>query len=249
MHSIKVITMLLMIMISGMSVSAHSEGLEHPHSAGKHNTGKHSVETGEAISSIDTTNKILVLGDSLSAAYGIEVEQGWVALMQQRLEDNDLEMQVINASISGETTDGGLRALPKLLTVHKPSLVLIELGANDGLRGFPLPVIQNNLSRLVSLSIESGADVLLIGNRIPPNYGKAYSEAFFNLFKENAETFQNKLALRSEQNDIPAVGLVPFMLDDVAIHQELMQDDGLHPKANAQAKILDTIWKHLLPLL
>ena len=176
--------------------------------------------------------KILILGDSLSAAYGIQIEQGWVALLQAKLIDSH---HVINASISGETTDGGLRAISTLLNTHAPGVVIIELGANDGLRGFPLPVIQRNLTELVRQSKKAGARTLLIGNHIPPNYGKAYSSAFFALFSQVA----------TEEG----VALVPFMLDQIAIKPELMQDDGLHPLAEAQATILDNIWPVLSPLL
>lgn len=175
---------------------------------------------------------ILVLGDSLSAAYGIPYSAGWAQQLQVKLK---ARFDLVNASISGETTDGGLRALPKLLEQHQPSFVIIELGANDGLRGFPLSVIEQNLMRMVTLSKDAGAEVLLIGNHIPPNYGPAYANAFFEIFA--------RVARRTDS------ALVPFMLEGVATRPELMQDDGLHPKAEAQSIILDTVWRKLETIL
>jgi acyl-CoA thioesterase-1 len=178
------------------------------------------------------TNNIVVLGDSLSAAYGIQVEQGWVKLLNDKLKDS---YQVINASISGETTDGGLRSLPALLSKFKPTLVIIELGANDGLRGFPPPVIEKNLRALITQSKQQNAEVLLLGMHIPPNYGTAYANAFHTIYEKLADEYNT--------------GLVPFMLEGVATNPDFMQDDGLHPKANAQQTILHTIWPHLSALL
>ena len=142
---------------------------------------------------------------------------------------------MINASISGETTDGGLRSLPALLSKFKPTLVIIELGANDGLRGFPPTVIENNLRALISRSKQQNAKVLLLGMHIPPNYGTAYSTAFHTIYEKLAAEY--------------STGLVPFMLEGVATNPDFMQDDGLHPKANAQQTILNTIWPHLSVLL
>ncbi|MFC6670857.1 arylesterase [Marinobacterium aestuariivivens] len=184
---------------------------------------------------IGSAQSVLVLGDSLSAAYGMPAEQGWVALMRQRLELRSPGLEVVNASISGETTQGGLTRLPSLLERHRPGLVLVELGANDGLRGTPLPVIRQNLEQLISLSQAGGARVLLIGVRLPPNYGPRYSEGFFNLFVEVSESLQ--------------VPRVPFLMDGVALDRGLMQDDGLHPNAAAQPRLLDNVWLHLEPLL
>lgn len=178
---------------------------------------------------------VLVLGDSLSAAYGIEREQGWVNLLRQRLVERGYALDVVNASVSGETTSGGLSRLPALLDTHAPSLVLIELGANDGLRGTPLEIVRGNLEQLVATAREHGARVLLIGNHLPPNYGPHYTEAFFNLFSEVA----------SEQQ----IALVPFLLEGVADDWDLMQNDGYHPRANAQPILLDTVWPQLEPLL
>src|SRR5690606_9365724 len=178
---------------------------------------------------------ILVYGDSLSAAYGLRQEQGWVALLQERLALRGDHFKVINASVSGETTDGGLRRLPETLERVKPDLVILELGGNDGLRGFPLPVIRNNLTAMVSSAKESGAEVLLVGMRIPPNYGTRYAEGFHQLYQKVAQT----------EN----VALVPFLLEQVALDSKLMQDDQIHPTATAQPLILDTLWPHLEPLL
>lgn len=178
---------------------------------------------------------ILVLGDSLSAAYGIPQQQGWVSLLEKRLQDQGYAYSVINASSSGETTSGGLNRLPALLDRHQPDWVLVELGGNDGLRGLPLPVIRNNLSQLVELPLDAGAQVLLIGIRLPPNYGARYGDSFFELYADIADQYQ--------------VERVPFMLEGVALDWDLMQDDGIHPNARAQPLILDTIWQHLEPLI
>ena len=178
---------------------------------------------------------MLVLGDSLAAGYGIDQEKGWVNLMRDRLKNSGYTLEVVNASVSGETTSGGLSRLPGLLETHQPSLVLIELGANDGLRGTPLDIVRGNLQQLVDLSQAAGADVLVVGNRLPPNYGPQYTQAFFALFEEVAQEKKT--------------GLVPFLLDGVASDWDLMQDDGYHPKAVAQPKILDTVWAGLAPML
>lgn len=175
---------------------------------------------------------LLVLGDSLSAAYGIQIKEGWVYQLALKLKDS---YQVINASISGETTDGGLRSLPALLEKYHPEIIIIELGANDGLRGFPIPVIEKNLRALVTQSKATTDKVLLLGIHIPPNYGQAYTQAFHSLFEKIA----------NEQS----IALVPFFLDGVATKAEYMQDDGLHPNALAQPIILDTVWPALAPLL
>lgn len=178
------------------------------------------------------TRNLLVLGDSLSAAYGIQIQEGWVYQLSLKLKDS---YRVINASISGETTDGGLRSLPGLLEKYHPEIVIIELGANDGLRGFPIDVIEKNLRQLVTLSKAITDKVLLLGIHIPPNYGKAYTEAFHKLFEKIANEH--------------SIARVPFFLDGVATDKSLMQDDGLHPNAKAQPIILDTVWPALEPLL
>jgi acyl-CoA thioesterase I len=178
---------------------------------------------------------ILVLGDSLSAAYGMRVDEGWVTLLQQRLASEGYGYRVVNASESGETTGGALARLPRALDRHHPAVVIIELGGNDGLRGLPVNGVRSNLGSLVRLSRKSGARVLLIGMRIPPNYGPDYTKAFHELFAEVAA---------SER-----VLLVPFFLDGIALDDGLMQDDGLHPNASAQPKLLAQVWPLLTPLL
>jgi len=184
---------------------------------------------------------ILVLGDSLSAAYGIPREKGWVSLLQERLLKQQQPQQkltngnVVNASISGETTEGGLSRLPALLQKHKPTLAIIELGANDGLRGFQIQRTRDNLAQIISLCQKANAKVLLVGIKIPPNYGLKYTSDFYDTYTLSAKQF-----------DVP---LVPFLLDGVATDPGLMQNDGLHPRAEAQAKILNTVWKYLESML
>jgi acyl-CoA thioesterase-1 len=178
---------------------------------------------------------LLVLGDSLSAAYGLPAEEGWVSLMEQELKQRRLADKVINASISGETSSGGLQRLPRLLADYRPDLVLLELGANDGLRGTPLQVMEQNLRRMVELSQAAGAEVILIGIRIPPNYGPQYTQRFYSIYPDLAQEYQ--------------LPLVPFLLEGVALKPQLMQSDGLHPTAAAQPILLQTVWPHLVPLL
>jgi acyl-CoA thioesterase-1 len=178
---------------------------------------------------------ILVLGDSLSAAYGIRLEQGWVALLQGRLKAKGYGHRVINASASGETTGGALARLPRALERHRPSIVIVELGGNDGLRGLPLGDVRANFEALIRLSREAGAKVLLVGMRIPPNYGPRYSQGFHDLYGELAR-----------QHRLP---LVPFFLDGIALDDSLMLEDGLHPNAAAQPKLLDQVWPQLQTLL
>ncbi len=178
---------------------------------------------------------VLVLGDSLSAAYGIAQDRGWVALLQRRLADRGLPHRIVNASVSGETTRGGLTRLPRLLEEHRPDLVVIELGANDGLRGISDRVLADNLRGLVETSTGSGARVLLLGIRLPPNYGAAFNARFDRVFDEVARETQTPL--------------VPFFLKGVAEDRELMLPDGLHPAAEAQPTLLDNVWPALEPLL
>lgn len=171
---------------------------------------------------------ILLIGDSISAAFGLEIEQGWVSLLQKRLEDQDYPHRVVNASVSGETTAGGLARLPALLEQVQPELVIIELGGNDGLRGLPVANMQQNLSAMVEQSRASGADVILLGMRIPPNYGPRYNDAFEQVFVDLSQSL-----------DVP---LVPFLLEGVGTVPELMLDDGIHPGAAAQPLLLDNAW-------
>lgn len=178
---------------------------------------------------------LLVLGDSLSAAYGIPVERGWVNLLQRRLVERGFPHRVVNASISGDTTSGGLSRLPAALERDRPAIVLLELGANDGLGGQPLMTMSHNLARMIELSQQSGAHAVLAEMRIPPNYGPLYAQKFQATFGELAKRY-----------DIP---LIPFLLDGVAGHPALIQDDGLHPRAEAQQRILDNVWPVLEPVL
>jgi acyl-CoA thioesterase I len=178
---------------------------------------------------------ILILGDSLSAAYGIPVEDGWVSLLEQRLVRQNLEYKVVNASISGETTLGVKTRLEKLLNEYTPKLVVIELGANDGLRGFALSEIEQNLSDIVNAIKQINVDVLLVPMQLPPNYGAAYNQRFMSIYESV-----------SEKQDI---NLSTFILKDIAQHSDLMQADGLHPVKEAQAMMLDNIWPSLEPLI
>jgi len=175
---------------------------------------------------------LLVMGDSLSAAYGIEADAGWVSLLQARL---DGKARVVNASISGETSSGGATRLPELLGQHDPDIVLLELGGNDGLRGLPPGQFQANMRRMVEASQEAGAEVLLLGIDIPPNYGQAYRDAFTGVYHRLADDY--------------GLPLVPFLLEGVALKETLMQDDGIHPTAAAQPVILENVWPTLAPLL
>ena len=177
---------------------------------------------------------VLVMGDSLSAGYGIQLEQSWVTLLQQELVKST-QSKVINASVSGETSGGGLARLPALLSKHKPDVVIIELGGNDGLRGQPINIMQDNLQAMITASQTVGADVLLAGMQIPPNYGPRYTKQF-------KETYV-KLA---EKNNI---SLVPFLLENVAAQSNLIQRDGIHPTAEAQPIILKNVLPVLVPLL
>ena len=178
---------------------------------------------------------ILVLGDSISAAYGIDLEEGWVALLAARIEQERMPYTVVNASISGETSAGGLRRLPALLETHQPGVVIIELGGNDGLRGYPIGQLQSNLRDMISLSETSEAQVLLLPMEIPPNFGKFYTDAFRASFQNAIEGSQAVLG--------------DFPLTDVALKPALMQSDGIHPTAVAQPIILESVWQNLSQLL
>jgi acyl-CoA thioesterase-1 len=179
--------------------------------------------------------RLLILGDSISAAYGMSVSQGWVALLAGRLEQTHPEVIIINASISGETTGGGLRRLPELLAQHEPTIVLLELGGNDALRGFPIKSFRNNLTEMTTLSQAEAAKVVLVQMEIPPNYGTRYTSAFRDSYSLVAENTDSVLA--------------PFLLDGVAGNTKLMQNDGIHPNEQAQSRLLDNILPTLLPML
>lgn len=175
------------------------------------------------------------MGDSLSAAYGIPLSEGWVALLQRRLQDAGYPYTVVNASVSGETTSGGLRRLPSLLDRHQPQMVLIELGANDGLRGQPLEALRQNLMTMVASVQASGAQTVLFEMRIPPNYGMDYASGFQASF--------NSVGV---ETDTP---VVPFFLMPIALDPASFQDDGIHPTAAVQETLLDAVWPTLAPLL
>jgi len=178
---------------------------------------------------------IVVLGDSLSAGYGIKIQDGWVSLLSKRLVSGGYGYRVVNASISGETTQGGLARLPRALTTHKPDIVIVELGGNDGLRGLPLATSRENLRKIIELAKASNARVVLVGMVIPPNYGPRYGQQFRDMFAELAKTY--------------SLPFVPFFLDKVALTDGLMQDDGIHPNAKGQPQLLENLWPKLKPLL
>jgi acyl-CoA thioesterase-1 len=178
---------------------------------------------------------IVVLGDSISAGFGIEVQQGWVALLQNRLAAQHSPYVISNESISGDTSAGGLARIDDALRRHKPQIVLIELGANDGLRGLSPEAMKANLIEMVKRAEKAGAKVLLLAMKIPPNYGKRYIEMFYNIYPQLAAELK--------------LPYVPFILEDVALKTELMQADGLHPNALAQPIVAEKIWSYLVPML
>ena len=188
-----------------------------------------------ALPVLASQNTVLVLGDSLSAAYGVPSETAWVELLRDRIESQDLDWTVVNASISGETTDGGLRRLPGLLETHDPTIVIIELGGNDGLRGFPPNVIESNLANMIEQVRDTGATPLLVGMQIPPNYGQRYTTMFADIFPTLSDRYNTPL--------------VPFFLDGIYDQDGLMQGDGIHPTEEAQPRLLNNIWPKLEPLL
>jgi acyl-CoA thioesterase-1 len=178
---------------------------------------------------------ILVFGDSLSSAYGIAAQRGWVALLAERLQRERPDYSVVNASISGETTAGGVSRLPRALARHKPAVVILELGANDGLRGLPVPETKKNLAAMIGMAKKAGAEVLLVGMRVPPNYGPQYTRDFAAAFADLAR--ERKTAR------------VPFLLEGMAEDLRLFQPDRIHPTEDAQPLLLETVWKALRPLL
>jgi len=178
---------------------------------------------------------ILILGDSLSAGYGIDDTHGWAALLQQRLREQGYRHSVINASISGDTTLSGRERLAAAIARHRPAVVIVELGGNDGLRALPLTEIRANLDALIVTAQRAQAKVLLVGVQLPPNYGKRYTQGFRDLFAELAQ-----------QHD---TALVPFLLEGVATKPGMMQPDGIHPTTMAQPRLLENVWTHLQPLL
>ncbi len=178
---------------------------------------------------------LLVLGDSLSASYGIDTKRGWVTLLQHRMQQKGYRYKLVNASISGDTSAGALARLPKTLQRNKPTIIIVAIGGNDGLQGLPLGEMKKNLSRIIALGKKQGATVLLLGIRLPPNYGPAYTDVFHKTYKQVAR-----------QNRVP---LVPRFLQGVAGNSELMQLDGVHPRAEGQPRMLDNIWPRLKLML
>lgn len=174
---------------------------------------------------------ILVFGDSISAGYGMQADESWVSLLSGKLESGAYDYKVVNASVSGETTGGGVVRLNKALETHKPALLVLELGGNDGLRGYPIDKIKENLESMIKQSQAAEIQVLLLGMVLPPNYGRRYTLAFENLYTELAEELD--------------VELIPFLLDGIATSESLMQRDGIHPKAEAQHLLLNEVWPYI----
>ncbi|OFI34427.1 arylesterase [Alteromonas lipolytica] len=190
-----------------------------------------SKQTAEAT----TETRLLILGDSLSAGYGLLQAQSWVSLLQNIWNEQQRGIEVINAAISGETTDGGLARLPRLLTQHNPTHVLVELGGNDGLQGHNVTKLQQNLTQIVQLAKQHGAKVFLQDMQIPTNYGRRYNQMFSNSFKQVAQS--------------EGIPLIPFFLEDIALNEALMQRDGIHPNAEGQPLIAEFMAKQLTPYL
>lgn len=190
---------------------------------------------GLFLNSVASASTLLVMGDSLSAAHNMRPEAGWVSLLENQLSETHPGVSVVNASVSGETTQGGLARFEKLLAEHQPRWVILELGANDALRGYPLQQTTENLKNMIEKAHQSEAKVLLVGNQIPQNYGKRYTEMFFKLYKNIADEYQ--------------LAYVPFMLEGVALNKNLMQADGLHPNQDGQPIVLQNIYPHLKSLL
>ncbi|MBS1270695.1 MAG: Esterase TesA [Gammaproteobacteria bacterium] len=182
-----------------------------------------------------TTPTILVLGDSLSSAHGMGERQGWVSLLRDKLDETGYNHKVVNASVSGDTTQDALSRLDAAVERHQPDIVIVELGGNDGLRAFSIGVIRSNLSRILRTVRENGAKIVLTGMRMPPNYGPVYTRAFKQLYPNTAEKFD--------------ASLVPFFMEGIATNREFMQDDGIHPNAKAQPLLLNKVWQVLEPLL
>jgi acyl-CoA thioesterase I len=178
---------------------------------------------------------VLVVGDSLSSGFGLSIEESWVSMLAHRLTEQGYEREVVNASISGDTTAGGLSRLPQLLRTHAPSIVVLELGGNDGLRGLPVATLRGNLEQMLRLAADSGARVLLTGIKLPPNYGPAYTRAFERVYTELAEAYE--------------VPLVSFLMEGVALDAALMQRDGIHPNAEGQVVMFENVWTVLKEML
>ena len=193
------------------------------------------MSIGGAVAGAPNENTLLVFGDSLSAAYGLRTDEGWGAQLQERLQQQGYGYKVVNASSSGETTAGGRTRLNRALDTHQPDLVILQLGANDGLRGLPVPAARENLAAMIRTVQQRKAKVLLVGIVMPPNYGPRYADSFAAMYPDLAGEF-----------DLP---LVPFLLEGVALEERFMQADGLHPNAAGQPRLLENVWAHLVPLL
>ena len=221
------------ILLAGMAPTVHTATAYQSASSHLQNSSKgDSLKSDSSKTTNLDVSSILVLGDSISAGYGMNVDDGWVNLMNQTLRQRELAYRMVNASISGETTVGGLRRLPDLLQEHAPSIVVIELGGNDGLRGYPTTKILDNLLTMTDLVKAAGAQPVIITMRIPPNYGSRYTRAFEQVFADAAE--QSKATL------------VPFLFEELAVDAQMMQDDGIHPTAKAQPLLVEGFLPYLL---
>jgi acyl-CoA thioesterase-1 len=189
----------------------------------------------QTTSAYSASKTVLVLGDSLSAEYGLARGTGWVTLMENRLKAEKIDAAIVNASVSGETTSGGRARLPSLLEKHRPGVVIIELGGNDGLRGLPIAATESNLNAMITAAQNAKAQVLLVGMQIPPNYGRKYTEQFATMYSKIAK----------EKKTL----LVPFLLEGVANQEQLFQGDRIHPTAGAQPIMLNNVWPHMKRLL
>ena len=224
------------ILLAGMAPTVHTATAYQSASSHLQNSSKgDSLKSDSSKTTNLDVSSILVLGDSISAGYGMNVDDGWVNLMNQTLRQRELAYRMVNASISGETTVGGLRRLPDLLQEHAPSIVVIELGGNDGLRGYPTTKILDNLLTMTDLVKAAGAQPVIITMRIPPNYGPRYTRAFEQVFADAAE--QSKATL------------VPFLFEELAVDAQMMQDDGIHPTAKAQPLLVEGFLPYLLNLM
>ena len=224
------------ILLAGMAPTVHTATAYQSASSHLQNSSKgDSLKSDSSKTTNLDVSSILVLGDSISAGYGMNVDDGWVNLMNQTLRQRELAYRMVNASISGETTVGGLKRLPDLLQEHAPSIVVIELGGNDGLRGFPTTKILDNLLTMTDLVKAAGAQPVIITMRIPPNYGSRYTRAFEQVFADAAE--QSKATL------------VPFLFEELAVDAQMMQDDGIHPTAKAQPLLVEGFLPFLLDLM
>ena len=224
------------ILLAGMAPAVHTAAAYQSASSHLQNSSKgDSLKSDSSKTTNLDVSSILVLGDSISAGYGMNVDDGWVNLMNQTLRQRELAYRMVNASISGETTVGGLKRLPDLLQEHAPSIVVIELGGNDGLRGYPTTKIMDNLLTMTDLVKAAGAQPVIITMRIPPNYGPRYTRAFEQVFADAAE--QSKATL------------VPFLFEELAVDAQMMQDDGIHPTAKAQPLLVEGFLPFLLDLM